>query len=236
MVVGFLPAVIKKCGFMVKKTGSSSRQSVAPKKKEAGGAEKNNKTRAVRQAAVTKKINAKQRQQRPAKTTGLSAPPEAVERVGKALQDVVFVDYIAKNVGSQANFVLKELAKGPRKDEQLAETVNTKLNEVRRVLNTLNKHGMVRYDVKRDNTGWLTFEWHIDYVAFSDFYTLVTKKPDAAAAGLPKDCNDFFVCGGCRDQGLLYSFDVAFDKSFRCECGKSLDAISRADAESLIKN
>ena len=224
--------MIKRCGFMVKKT-SSSRKPATAKKKIVKIIKKNNKTKAIKAATNTKKSPTKQKQ---AKTASFSAPPEAVACVGKALQDVVFVDYIAKNVGSQANFVLKELVKGPRKDEQLAETVNTKLNEVRRVLNTLNKHGMVRYDVKRDNTGWLTFEWHIDYVAFSDFYTLITKKPDDDAVGLPKDCNDFFVCGGCKDQGLLYSFDVAFDKSFRCECGKSLEALSRAEAESLIKS
>jgi|GEM_PF-1485257 len=160
-----------------------------------------------------------------------------MEEVGKALEDAMFLDYIAKNVGSQANDVLKELVKGPRKDEQLAETVNIKLNEVRRVLNLLNKHGIVRYDVKKDSSGWLTFEWHVDYVAFSDFYASLNQKVAAPASRLPENCNDFFVCGGCssKTQSPLYPFDVAYEKSFKCNCGKNLEALTRTEAESYMK-
>jgi len=162
---------------------------------------------------------------------------EVMEGVGRAMDDAVFIDYVAKNVGSQANDVLRELSKGPRKDEQLAETVSIKLNEVRRVLNLLNKHGIVRYDVKRDSSGWLTFEWHVDYVAFSDFYKTLNQKAEAPQSPLPENCNDFFVCGGCsKKQGLLYPFDVAYDKSFKCNCGKSLEALTRTEAESYIRN
>lgn len=161
---------------------------------------------------------------------------EVVEGVGRALEDVLFLDYVAKNVGSQANDVLRELSKGPRKDEQLAETVAIKLNEVRRVLNLLNKHGIVRYDVKRDSSGWLTFEWHVDYVAFSDFYKGLGEKSESPSNGLPENCNDFFICSGCKKQGILYPFDVAYEKSFKCNCGKSLEMLSRTEAEVYIKN
>lgn len=170
--------------------------------------------------------------------TGIGLPSaEVVEGVGKALQDPVFIDYIAKNVGSQANDVLKELAKGPRKDEALAEKVAIRLNEVRRVLNLLNKHGIVRYDVKRDGSGWLTFEWHVDYSSFTDFYKTLNQKAEVSASALPEGCNDFFVCGGCsKMQGLIYPFDVAYDKSFKCSCGKSLNAITRTEAEEYVRN
>lgn len=164
--------------------------------------------------------------------------PEVIQGVGRALEDARFLDYIAKNVGSQANDVLKELSKGPRKDEQLAETVSIKLNEVRRVLNLLNKHGIVRYDVKRDSSGWLTFEWHVDYVAFSDFYTSLNQKVEMPMSALPENCNDFFICAGCskKQAGLLYPFDVAYEKSFKCNCGKNLEALTRMEAETYMKN
>jgi transcription initiation factor IIE alpha subunit len=162
--------------------------------------------------------------------------PEVMKATATALEDVLFLDYIAKNIGSQANDVLKELSKSPRKDEQLAETMNAKLNEVRRVLNLLNKHGIVRYDVKKDSSGWLTFEWHVDFVAFSDFYKTLNKKSEVVSSSLPSDCNDFFVCETCnKKQAILYPFDVAYEKRFKCDCGKSLDALNRVEAEMYIK-
>lgn len=180
----------------------------------------------------------------PAKTketrviTGISLPsPGVIAGIGVALQDAMFIDYIAKNVGSQANDVLRELTKGPRKDEALAEKVSIKLNEVRRVLNLLNKHGIVRYDVKRDSSGWLTFEWHVDYSSFTDFYKTLNQKAEVSVSALPEGCNDFFVCSGCsKVQGLIYPFDVAYEKSFKCGCGKSLDAITRTEAENFMRN
>jgi transcription initiation factor IIE alpha subunit len=163
--------------------------------------------------------------------------PEVMKATAVALEDMLFLDYIAKNIGSQANDVLRELSKSPRKDEQLAETMGIKLNEVRRVLNLLNKHGIVRYDVKKDSSGWLTFEWHVDFVAFSDFYKGLNQKSEVVSSALPSDCNDFFVCVVCnKKQGILYPFDVAYEKRFKCDCGKNLNALTRVEAEIYIKN
>ncbi len=162
---------------------------------------------------------------------------EAAGLVKKALVDNLFVEYISKNVGSQANDILTVLSKGPMKDEMLAETVSMKLNEVRRILNLLNKHGIVRYDVKRDSSGWLSFEWHVDYVTFSDFYTILGRKVEATGSCLPENCNDFFFCVSCsKKQELIYPFDVAYDKSFKCNCGKNLGAITRIEAERRMRN
>ncbi len=162
--------------------------------------------------------------------------PEIVALVETALGDGIFIDYISKNVGSHANGLLKRLLEGPQKDEALAEKAEIKLNEVRRALNLLNKYGMVRYDVKRDSSGWLTFEWHVDYVAFSDFYKSLNKKTETKTSQLPEGCNDFFVCVVCSErQGFVYPFDIAYDKSFKCNCGKSLEAITRKDAEEFVR-
>ena len=174
---------------------------------------------------------------RKAKETEYRLPdPEIVAFVETALGDNVFIDYISKNVGSHANGLLKRLLEGPQKDEALAEKAEIKLNEVRRALNLLNRYGMVRYDVKRDITGWLTFEWHVDYVAFSDFYKSLNKKTETKTSQLPEGCNDFFVCFVCsKQQGFVYPFDIAYDKSFKCNCGKSLEAITRKDAEEFVR-
>lgn len=217
----------KKIG--VKSSSAQKKGSVVVKAKNRKLVAKPNEALKVKKTRVTKIIKDIPSGGIPSQTV--------MEEVGKALEDAMFLDYIAKNIGSQANDVLKELAKGPRKDEQLAETVNIKLNEVRRVLNLLNKHGIVRYDVKKDGSGWLTFEWHVDYVAFSDFYASLNQKAETPASRLPENCNDFFVCGGCSSkmQSPLYPFDVAYEKNFKCGCGKSLEALTRTEAESYIR-
>lgn len=184
-------------------------------------------------AAAKKKVEIKVKV---AKQVISAISPEMMKEAATALEDALFLDYIAKNIGSQANDVLRELSKSPRKDEQLAETMGVKLNEVRRVLNLLNKHGIVRYDVKKDSSGWLTFEWHVDFVAFSDFYKSLNKKSEVVSSSLPSDCNDFFVCETCnKKQAILYPFDVAYEKRFKCDCGKSLNALNRVEAEMYIK-
>lgn len=196
---------------------------------------------AFRSSEATKKNSNKHagvKKQKPERNSGAAQQDEAlVADAEKMLKDEVFLDYIAKNVGSQANDVLKELSKGAKKDEQLAEGIGIKLNEVRRVLNLLNKHGIVRYDVKKDSSGWLTFEWHMDYVSFSDFHKELHAKAEAPPDALPENCNDFFTCGDCdKKQNIVYPFDIAYDKGFKCSCGKNLAMLSRSEAEDFVRN
>ena len=154
-----------------------------------------------------------------------------------ALGDAVFIEYVSRNIGSHSNVVLQALRKGPMKDEALAEGLGIKLNEARRVLNLLNKHGVVRYNVRKDSSGWLTFEWHIDSESLADFYRSLRIKTESQAGSLPADCNDFFICQPCsKKQSVVYPFDIAYEKSFKCHCGKDLESISRTEAENCVKN
>ncbi len=157
--------------------------------------------------------------------------------VALALGDSVFIEYVSRNIGSQSNVVLQALRGGPMKDEALAEALGIKLNEARRVLNLLNKHGVVRYNVRKDSSGWLTFEWHIDSESLGDFYRSLKTKTESQVWTLPADCNDFFICQPCsKKQSVVYPFDVAYEKSFKCHCGKNLESISRTEAENCVKN
>ncbi len=145
-----------------------------------------------------------------------------------------FHEYISKNVGSRANDILIELSYGPSVDEKMAEKLNIKLNEARRMLNLLNNYGIIRYLVDKDKKGWLTFRWYIDSGSVTEFNKKITSISEHAVPALPKNCNDFFICEVCYpSQHIIFPFDVAFESDFLCECGKSLKMLTREEAESV---
>lgn len=161
--------------------------------------------------------------------------PDLTEKTRQVLGGVAFVDYVAKNVGSRANDILGVLATGPETDEKIAEILNLKLNETRRMLNVLNGYGIVRYDINRDKRGWLTFEWYLDGSSLLDFDKGMGSRDSQSRRSLPENCNDFFICGTCyKTQHIVLPFDVAYENSFRCGCGGGLSMLSRSEAEAAV--
>ncbi len=177
------------------------------------------------------------------KHTVMDIQPEIVERrsilgeeVKTLLESSFFFEFVSKNVGSHANNILKTLCFRPETDEKIAETLELKLNETRRVLNVLNGYGVVRYNVNRDTKGWLTFEWYIDNASLCEFGKTVSNGADKKTSNLPRDCNDFFICGFCfKKHKMLLPFDVAVECAFRCGCGGPLRRLGREEAELMLE-
>lgn len=147
------------------------------------------------------------------------------------------VKAINSNIGHGAMDVLKLLAPGPKTDESIAEKLGVKVNDVRRILNAMNSHSIVRYDVNKDTKGWLIFTWRIDSEKLSEYVAETMHKKDDADSMLPGNCNDFFICKGCyQKERTVLPFDSAFEYGFVCiSCRKPFTPLSREETVALFK-
>lgn len=156
-------------------------------------------------------------------------------KVEVLLANVVFSDFISKNVGKRAINVIRML-NSPQTDDKLAAELNIKINEVRRILNVLDSYGVARYDTNKDSKGWLTFKWYLNGSKLSELNTeIINRKPESAYR-LPEDCNDFFYCNACyKESKVILPFDAAFETQFKCDsCGKHLKQLSKNEAQALF--
>jgi transcription factor E len=168
-----------------------------------------------------------------------SATPIAQERrpdVNALLENVVFSEFISKNIGKKAINIAKMLPEYPT-DEKLAAALGIKINEVRRILNMLDSYGIARYDANKDSKGWLTFVWHIDADKLEELHNSITNdKHDDDSHKMPENCNDFFYCAKCyEDQKIILPFDAAFEAGFKCEgCGKALKQMGKEEVQAIF--
>ncbi|MDE1855054.1 MAG: hypothetical protein KGH57_01910 [Candidatus Micrarchaeota archaeon] len=157
-------------------------------------------------------------------------------RVDDLLGNVVFADFISRNVGKKAINVIRML-NSPQTDEKIAADLSVKINEVRRILNVLDSYGVARYDTNKDSKGWLTFKWYLDGEKLTELHqTALTAKPENGYR-LPDNCNDFFYCGKCYEESkVILPFDAAYEMRFKCEgCGKALKQLSKEEARALFE-
>jgi transcription initiation factor IIE alpha subunit len=151
------------------------------------------------------------------------------------IKDDNFSNYIVKVVGKRAIDILSVL-KEPRTDEDLSTLLNVKINEVRRILNTLNTYGIAKYETNKDNKGWLTFKWYVNFENIKKVKDNFAVESKNAIYKLPDNCNDFFICESCFEkQRTLFPFETAIEMNFKCDCGGNLVRISREDAERLVE-
>jgi len=145
------------------------------------------------------------------------------------------VEFLTKNVGKYAIEVMKRLSV-PKTDDALAEELGVKVNEVRRVLNTLGGFGVTRYNTHKDSKGWLTFSWYIDHEKLKELEQTAQEAQKVNVPSLPEDCDDFFICEKCYPTNkIVLPFDAAFEKSFKCpECGRSLKRLSKEEVKELF--
>ncbi|MGC8586708.1 MAG: hypothetical protein ACP5K9_00230 [Candidatus Micrarchaeia archaeon] len=152
--------------------------------------------------------------------------------INEAISDSKFSDYIAKNVGKKGEDIIKLLA-DYQTDESIAAKTNIKINEVRRMLNSLNTIGVARYESDKANNGWLTFRWYIDPEKLRGFVYKVNEENNDYS--LPENCNDFFVCEKCFEENkTIFPFWTAEEMNFKCECGRMMKRIDKEEAERLI--
>ena len=160
---------------------------------------------------------------------------EIVKFIDEIVNNRDFSDYIIKNVGRKAIDILSSLNE-PLSDEELASKLDIKINEVRRILNTLNTYGITKYDTLKDKKGWLTFKWYINTDNIDKVKKTILENNKLAKYKLPDDCNDFFICDTCFEKNkILFPFDTAVEMKFKCDCGGNLVRISKEEAQQLIE-
>jgi len=154
--------------------------------------------------------------------------------IKEAIENAKFSSYIAKNVGKKGNDIIKLLT-DYQTDESIAEKTGVKINEVRRILNSLNTIGVARYESDKASNGWLTFRWYIDSEKLRGFVYKINEESNGYS--LPENCNDFFICENCFDENkTVFPFWTAEEMNFKCECGHMMKRVSKEEVQELIKN
>ncbi len=152
------------------------------------------------------------------------------------VKNVVFTDYMIKNVGKRAVDMVQYLNETPQTDDKLALKMNLKVNEVRRMLNVLNSYSITRYDINKDNKGWLTFKWYLDRDKLRGFNTVISERESTGGLKLQDNCNDFFFCETCyKEEKVILPFDAAFETGFKCECSKPLSVLNKQEVVQMFK-
>ncbi len=176
----------------------------------------------------TKKDNSSKQKKNPA-----IMPPDVVKvEIDRLISNSSATEYLRKNVSKTSIDIISMLVT-PKTDEFLAEQLGMKINAVRRVLNIMQGYGITNYYVSKNTKGWLSFAWYINTSKLIPFLDHVSEL-ERDKVLIDNDCNDYFVCGNCYETDkLLYTFDAAFESSFKCSCGKSLARIEKSQAESI---
>ncbi len=190
---------------------------------------KNNNTKTVKSPAAIRKEAAAAAEQAAINLK----ETQAVNKARTITTGAEFLEFISKNVGTRANDIIDVLLAGPCVDDKISESLTMKLNETRRMLNMLNTYGIVRYNINKNNEGWLSFIWYLDYDAVDMLGNKVTTELKTQQV-LPENCNDFFVCMDCSEKTrMVLPFELAFEAKFKCSCGKNLTMINKEQAEHI---
>jgi len=145
-----------------------------------------------------------------------------------------FTNHVSRSVGKRAGEIIQLLAT-PQTDDAIAEKLDIKINEVRRMLNTLNTYGVARYNVNKDSKGWLTFKWYIDASKITEMKDDLIMKNGEGAYKLPEGCNDFFICSKCyTEEKTIFPFESAFEMGFKHECGGAMKQVNKMEVEQLV--
>ena len=163
---------------------------------------------------------------------------EETRRSAYLLENKNFTQHISNNVGTMAPEILRELAKNSKTDEEIASQLNIKVNDIRRSLNLMNGYSIVKYDVNKDNKGWLIFKWKINNEKLESYINKIeSDMTKTTEPNLPGDCNDFFMCKKCySDQKVILPFDTAFESGFNCEnCGKPYTILNKKETVALFQ-
>jgi transcription initiation factor IIE alpha subunit len=157
-----------------------------------------------------------------------------IEFINELSNDSNFVEYTTQKIGKNTFDIIKEIS-NPKTDDDVAESLQIKINDVRRTLNLLNTEGMAKYVVNKNNKGWLSFKWYLDEEKIMNFRnSLSNSKNTVKNSSLPENTNDFFICEKCyKKNNKIYSLEDMFNKDFKCDCGSYYKRIDRSEAEKL---
>jgi len=126
---------------------------------------------------------------------------------------------------------------GEATDDELAQAIEMRLNDVRKALFKLYNHSIVVYNRIRDeNTGWFIFRWrlqpdHVEAYIRSQKIRVLNK---LKARLEYEESHDFYTCGtpGCR----RLTFEEAMDTIFRCPvCGARLRFADNTELKRVLR-
>lgn len=145
------------------------------------------------------------------------------------LEDPVIQKYLHELVGPKGMPVAAAPPDGEVTDEELAETLDLELNDVRRALFILYENDLASYRRLRDeDSGWLTYLWTFEYENIpQNLAEEMDRLLDALEEreGYERD-HEFYLCEICS---IRFEFGEAMDFGFECpECGSPLESMDNA--------
>ncbi len=177
---------------------------------------------------VKKKVERKKNQ-------NIMSPDVVKGYIDQIIASDIATDYLRKNVSKAAVDVLGMLY-APKTDEYLAEQLGMKINAIRRMLNIMQGYGITNYYISKNDKGWLSFAWYINTSKVLPFLQHVTDLETEKVVS-NSTCNDYFICEKCyKEDKIIYTFDTAFDVTFKCTCGNDLSRVDKTRAEELIRS
>ncbi|MFP8955263.1 transcription factor [Natrialbaceae archaeon A-CW3] len=145
------------------------------------------------------------------------------------LEDPVIQKYLHELVGPKGMPVAAAPPDGEVTDEELAETLDLELNDVRRALFILYENDLATYRRLRDeDSGWLTYLWTFEYDNIpenleEELYRLHDALEDRRQY---EQNHEFYLCEICS---IRFEFGEAMDFGFECpECGSPVESMDNS--------
>lgn len=148
-----------------------------------------------------------------------------VQKSSEELKKELF-KFIEKLVGPEGLRVFKELLKYDSvSEEQIADDLNMKVNDVRKVLYKLEEYGFVKnYKERAEENGQMFYYWYVDREMFNRMLLRLKEQVlEKLRARLKKEEEEMYFY--CPRDLLRFSYSEALLHDFTCpRCGTPLEA------------
>ncbi|MEM0152783.1 MAG: hypothetical protein QXJ56_07480 [Ignisphaera sp.] len=127
-------------------------------------------------------------------------------------------------------------SQGGKSDEELAQELNVRVNDVRKLLYELSKQGFVAYTrMTKGDSRWYSYYWYTDMDMLKQS---INRRMNEIRRVLNErlayeESQTFYMCPNDLSR---YTFDEAFENNFRCiHCGSELIEIDNSRTVQYLK-
>ncbi|ARM77113.1 transcription factor E [Acidianus manzaensis] len=130
-------------------------------------------------------------------------------------------DLLGEDISDLLQFLLSK--KVEMTDDEIANELGIKVNEIRKKLYLLADQGLVSYRRSRDkDTGWYVYYWKVNVDQINE--VLINRKREILGKLKSRleyeSNNEFYICPEDKSK---YPFEEAFENEFKCpKCGSQL--------------